>query len=200
MSELVRSWLPRAAALWVDMERGLYPWPGRAPRNADGSYRVVRKQILRDLGLSPDYRAQRERIWEHPAFLACLRKENWRRDTGIADAVAELQAVTGEGPLTRLDERLYELAMKDLDEDPEALSAKDKISLYLQTHRLRLEMEGKVSSVKEQGIGQLLAKLSRSEQITSTMVDRALELVGEYRELQDRKLAEAGIIEGTLEE
>ncbi len=161
---------------------------------------LVRKQILRDLGLSPDYRAQRQRIWEHPAFLACLRRENRRRDTGIADAVAELEAVTGEGPLTRLDERLYELAMRDLDEDPEALSAKDKISLYLQTHRLRLEMEGKASAVKEQGIGQLLARLSPSEQITSTMVDRALELVGEYRELQDRKPAEAGIIEGALDD
>jgi hypothetical protein len=50
------------------------------------------------------------------------------------------------------------------------LHPKDKISLYLQTHRLRLEMEGKVSSVKEQGIEQLLAKLSQNEQITSTMV------------------------------
>ena len=74
MGELVRSWLPAAASIWCDMERGLYRWPGRPPRNADGSYRVVRKQILRDLGLSPDYRAQRERIWEHPAFLALPRQ------------------------------------------------------------------------------------------------------------------------------
>lgn len=161
---------------------------------------MVRKQILKDLGLSPDYRAQRERIWEHPAFLACLQRENRRRDIGIAEAVTELEAVTGEGPLTRLDERLYELAMRDLDEDPEALSLKDKISLYLQPHRLRLEMEGQVSSVKEQGIEQLLARLSQSDQITSQMVDGAMQLVREYRELQDRKLAAAGIIEGTLED
>ena len=200
MGELVRSWLPRAAAIWCDMERGLYDWGGRPPRNGDGSYRVVRKQILRDLGLSPDYRAQRERIWEHPAFLECLAREKRRRDTGIADAVAELRSVTGEGPLTRLDERLYELAIRDLDEDPEALSVKDKISLYLQTHRLRLELEGKVASVKEQGVEQLLARLSQNNQITASMVDGAMQLVREYPELQDRRLAEAGIIEGALEE
>lgn len=200
MGELVRSWLPAAASIWCDMERGLYRWSGKVPLNADGSYRVVRKQILRDLGLSPDYRAQRERIWEHPAFLECLAKENRRRDIGIADAVAELEAVTGEGPLTRLDERLYELAMRGLDEDPEALSPKDKISLYLQTHRLRLEMEGKVASVKAQGIEQLLARLSQNQQITGAMVDGAMQLVREYRELQDRKLAAAGIIEGALED
>jgi hypothetical protein len=60
--------------------------------------------------------------------------------------------------------------------------------------------EGEVSSVKEQGIEQLLAKLSQNQQITGAMVDGAMQLVREYRELQDRQLAEAGIIEGVLAE
>jgi hypothetical protein len=62
VGELAHSWLPAAASIWCDMERGLYRWPGKVPKNADGSYRVVRKQILKDLSLSPDCRAQRERI------------------------------------------------------------------------------------------------------------------------------------------
>jgi hypothetical protein len=54
VGELVRSWLPAAAPIWCDMERGLYKWDGKPPLNADGCYRVVRKQILKGCGTVQD--------------------------------------------------------------------------------------------------------------------------------------------------
>lgn len=192
--------LRKAAALWVDMERGLYDWrPDRQPRHADGTPRVVKTRILTDLGFSKNYLPKSNTfIFGNPEFLAFLKEENSRRDYGIANAVAEIEAVSGEGPLTRLDERLYELAIRDLEEDPESLATKDKIALYLQTHRLRLEMEGKVESAKQQGIEHVIAKLAAGQQVTNQMVEHAMSLVREYRAMQDRKLAD--VLEGELDE
>src|SRR5512137_3519 len=126
MGEVTRSWFPKAAILWVDMERGLYKFPdGKQPRNGDGTYRVVKKQILADCGITQDYGQAGTKIWGNPQFLALVEKERSRRDIGIADAVAELEQVTG--PLTVMGEsiitKVAEIFSREPDkEDPTALS------------------------------------------------------------------------------
>ena len=66
--ESPRDWFQKAVLIWVDMERGLYEWGKKPPKNKDGSYRVVKSQILKDCGISRDYHDQKGRIWENPHF------------------------------------------------------------------------------------------------------------------------------------
>lgn len=192
MGEVSRSWLPKAAMLWVDMERGLYRWEGKQPRNGDGSYRVVKQQILKDCGITESYGQAGQKIWNNKVFLDLVEKERRRRDIGIADAVAELEEVTG--PLTQMGEsiiaKVADIFAREPDkEDPTALSPAEYVRLGREWFHEALEVEGKVSSEKQKGIETVLAQLYKGQQVTETMMQGALQLVKEYRELQDRKLA-----------
>jgi hypothetical protein len=204
MREVVRSWFPKAAMLWVDMERGLYDWGTmKPPRNADGSYRVVRARILKDCGLTVHYRDARPRIWRNPAFLTLLEKERARRDHGIADMVEEIEKLSG--PLLELREKMHEevaeVFRRSPDaEDPLALSPRDYVAQALAWSHYLDELVGRTKSQEQQGIEAVIGALATNNQVTSSMVDQALELVKEHRLLQDRRLEHAGVIDGVLDD
>jgi len=204
MGEVVRSWFPKAAMLWVDMERGLYDWgTKKPPRTGDGTYRVVRARILKDCGITVHYRDARPRIWRNPAFLTLLEKERARRDHGIADMVEELEKVSG--PLVELREKMHEEVAAVFRRTPDAdnpwsLSPRDYVAQALSWSRYLDELVGRTKSQEEQGIAALVGALAKNEQITSNMVDQALELVKEHRLLQDRRLEHAGVIDGVLDD
>jgi|SRR5665647_804567 len=204
MAEVERSWFPKAAMLWCDMERGLYDWgTKKSPRNKDGSYRVVKAQILKDCDITTEYRDARGRIWQNPTFLSLVTQENRRRDLGITDMVEEMEKVTG--PLIELRTKMQENVANvfqiapDAD-DPLALSPKDYVSQALGWSRYIDELTGRGESQKQQGIEAVMGALVQNSQITGNMVDQALELVKEHRKLQDAKLAHAGmLIDGEVE-
>lgn len=204
MSEVVRSWLPKAAMLWVDMDRGLYEWGTRkAPRNGDGSYRVVRAQVLKDCGITVHYRDARPPIWANPAFLALREKERALCDHGIAEVVEQIERVSG--PLLELREKMHEevaaVFRRAPDaEDLQALSPRDYVAQALAWSRYLDELVGRTKSQEQQGIAAVIGALTRNNQVTSDMVDQALELVKEHRLLQDRRLEHAGVIDGMLDD
>lgn len=200
MNEVIRSWFPKAAMLYVDMERGLYRFPdGKQPRHKDGRYRVVKQQILKDCGITESYGQAGTKIWNNPQFLALVEKERRRRDIGIADAVAELDEVTG--PLTEMGEtiiaRVADIFSREPDkDDPTALSPAEYVRLGREWFHEALEVEGKLGSEKQKGIEAVLSQLYKGQQVTDTMLQGAMQLVREYRELQDRKLADVVDIDG----
>jgi hypothetical protein len=186
--------------LYVDMERGLYKFPdGKQPRHRNGTYRVVKRQILKDCGITEEYGQAGAKIWNNPQFLALVEKERSRRDIGIADAVAELEQVTG--PLTAMGEdiikKVAEVFAREPDaEDPQALSPAQYVKLGREWFHEAMEVEGKVGAEKQKGIEAVMAQLYKGQQVTDTMLKGAMELVKEYRELQDRKLANVVDIDG----
>lgn len=188
-----RKWFSRAAQLWVDMERGIYNWgENKPPRHRDGSYRVVKAQILKDLGLTTDYHNAKERIWENPTFLECVKRECQRRDHGIVDVIHEIEAVSG--PISGIGNRIVELLQERLrDGNEEELSTKELLQYGPGWVKLGLELEGKLESQKEAGIEYVLGKVAQKDQVTNNMLDSALSLVKEYRMLQDRKLENMGL-------
>jgi hypothetical protein len=204
MAEVERSWFPKAAMIWCDMERGLYDWGTRKPpKNADGTLLVVKKQILKDCGITTNYGLASQRIWQNPVFLSLVDKENRRRDLGITSMVEEIEKVTG--PLIELRTKMQENVAAVFekapdDDDPEALSPKDYVSQALGWSRYIDELTGRGESQKQQGIEAVMGALVQRDQITGNMVDQALELVKEHRRLQDAKLVHAGMLrDGELE-
>jgi hypothetical protein len=197
--ELSRSWLPKAARIWADMERGLYDWGGKkAPRNGDGSLRVVKSRILADCGVTGQYSGAGKRIWGSPEFQAVLAEENRRRDLGIANAIGEIEAV--KGPLMKMGDEIIEkvadIFSREPDkDDPQALSPAEYVRLGREWFHEALEVEGKLESSKRQGIEEVLDKLSKGNQVTDKMLEGAMELVREYRQMQDLKLARVGAVE-----
>jgi hypothetical protein len=184
--------------LYVDMERGLYRHQGKQPRNGDGSYRVVKKLILRECGITEEYGQAAAKIWNNPQFTDLVEKERRRRDIGVADALDVLdQEVTG--PLTKMGEdiitKVADIFSREPDkEDPTALSPAEYVRLGREWFHEALEVEGKVGAEKQKGIETVMAQLYKGQQVTDTMLKGALELVREYRELQDRKMA--NVIDG----
>ena len=192
-----RPWLPRAAVIYVDMERGLYPWD-KQPFNGDGSYRVVRTQILTDCGVKSSYSGANKLIWSSEEFQRLLEQERLRRDSGIVDVVEKLEAVVG--PVTKMGEAILKEVQAIFDrpadsEDPTALSPAQYVSEARQWYKLGLEVEGKLDSTKQQGVADVISKLYQGNQITQQMLDSALELVREHRDLEDRKMRERGVID-----
>ena len=204
MANVVLSWFPKAAMLYVDMQRGLYDWGDKKPpRHNDGSYRVVKAQILKDCGIVPTRSKQRVDVWENPEFLKLVKREQDRRDHAMQDIVQEIEAI--KGPLMVMGDSIIEkvsdiFSREPDDDDPLALSPAQYVKLGREWFHEALEVEGKIGSAKQQGIESVLATLAQNNQVTSTMVDQALSLVREHRALQDRKMASAGVIEGTAEE
>ena len=191
-------WFKSAAIVQVDMERGLYDWGRKAPRNPDGTYRVVRKQILREVGVSPEAHDARKRIWENPSYEKLVRQERSRRDIGIRDMMAEVEKAVGPLHETRL---IIEKHLKDIfergpdSEDPDCLSPKDYVHESLALIRYIDETEGRFESVKVQGLETVLAAVGAN--VSQNMTDQALQLVKEYRALQDAKLA--NVIDGEVD-
>lgn len=204
MGEVVRSWFPKAAMLWCDMERGLYDWGAKnPPKNGDGSYRVVKAQIFKDCGITIHYSDARRRIWRSPAFLKLLDMERARRDHGIEDVVEQIEAVSG--PLMELRTKMHEKVAAVFERTPDAddpltLSPHEYVSQALGWSRYIDELVGRTKSQERQGIEAVISALAKNEQVTSRMTDQALALVREYRKMQDAKLAHAGFIDGVLDD
>lgn len=199
---MARDWLPKAAQIWADMERGLYDWPGKQPKNADGSPRVVKKQILRDCGQRGDYRDQNRLVWKHPDFLHALELENRRRDCAIDNVITEIEKVSG--PLVELRTKMQANVQKVFErppdaEDPEALSPKDYVSQALGWSRYIDELTGRTKSQEEQAIQSVVSSLVQRDKITADMMGDALSLIDKYRQQQDKQLQHAGFIDGELE-
>jgi hypothetical protein len=179
------------------MERGLYEWD-KQPLNSDGSYRVVKHQILKDCGVTGQYAGAAKRIWGSEEFRTALEKENRRRDIGVASAVAEIEAI--KGPLTLMGDKILDnvdevFSRKPDKEDPQALSPAEYVRLGREWFHEALEVEGKMSSVKQQSIAEVMEKLSDGNQVTQQMLDTAMDLLHEHRAMQDIKLAKVGTVE-----
>jgi len=203
MGESNRPWLAKAAVIYVDMKRGLYDWGDRkAPRHGDGSYRVLKKQVLEDCSISPQYGGGKQTalIWENPEFLSLVKNEERRRDNSMGDVIGEIEGI--KGPLTLMGEKIVSHVVEIFErppdkEDPLALSPAEYVRLGKEWFHEGLEVEGKLGSEKQKAIGQVLSILSQNQQITDKMVDQALTLVKEHRQLTDRLLEDA-VIEGEL--
>jgi hypothetical protein len=183
------------------MERGIYDWDavteGRRLRR--GSTTVSKNQILRDCKITTNYAKADQRIWKSEEFQKLLKQERARRDHAIVEAVQEIEAVSG--PIKGIGDKLITLIVKRLEEDPDELTTKELLQYGPQWVRLGFEVEGKLESQKAQGIEHVLSSLYQGNKVTSGMLDQALDLVREYRELQDRKLENAGmVIEGEGDE
>lgn len=197
--ELTRSWLPKAAMLWCDMERGLYDWGTRKiPRNGDGTPRVVKSRILVDCNITGNYAGAAHRIWNSPEFLGLLAKENELRETGIRNAVEEIEAV--KGPLMEMADTIIDKVRGVFDrepdkEDPQALSPAEYVRLGREWVHEAIEVEGKMESEKRHGIEEVLCKLSAENLVTGKMLEVAADLIAEHRAKQDMKLARVGVVE-----
>ena len=195
---IVRTWLPRAASIWCDMERGLYDWGKKTPMNSDGSYRVVKSQILKDCGVTSSYAGAAHRIWGSEEFIEALAKENHNRDLGISNAVAEIEAI--KGPLMQMSDNIVSEVKRIFDrpadkEDPLALSPAEYVRLGREWFHEAIEVEGKLESGKQQGIETVMEKLAQGNQVTSHMLDVAMDLLAEHRRMQDVKIAKVGKVE-----
>jgi len=146
--------------------------------------------------MNPDY-GKATLVWKSPAFLDLLARERNLRDMGIAEAVNELESV--KGPLRSLSNELWPKAeelmrrLPDKD-DPTALSPKEWVDTYFKLMGQAREVEGKVESVKVRGIAEIMSGLAQKDQITSGMLETAMELLREKRALDDQRLA--GVIDG----
>ena len=195
-----RKWFPKAAVIWVDMKRGLYDWPKQKKPKADGTYPVVKTQILKDLGLDVNYHNQKVRIWANPHFLRAVELEERRRDLGIANVVKEIEAI--HGPLHAVREDIQK-NMQDIfsrapdAEDPTALSPRDYVSQGMAVIRYIDETEGRTEAAKAGGIEHILSEMATTNRVNAEMVGAAFDILKTRRAEQDRML---GVIEGSAEE
>ena len=187
------------------MERGLYEWPGRTPKHNDGSYRVIKSQILKDCGQNPQYSNQNKLLWKNPEFLALLDAENKRRDCAIVGSIKEtIEAVSG--PLLDVQQHIHkhvlEVFMRPPDaEDPLALSPDQYVARGILWDKHLNELTGKVKSQEEQAIQSVVSSLVQRDKITADMMGDALGLIDKYRDQQDRQMQHAGlVIDGELDE
>jgi hypothetical protein len=117
--------------------------------------------------------------------------------------VEEIEKVSG--PLIELREKMHaEVAAvfrctPDAN-DPQALSPRDYVAQALARSRYLDELMGRTKSQEQQGIEAVIGALATNNQVTSSMVDQALELVKEHRLLQDRRLGYAGVIDGVFDD
>ncbi len=195
-----RKWFGKAAVIWVDMKRGLYDWPKARKPKADGTYPVVKTQILKDLDLDVNYHNQKVRIWANPYFLRAVELEERRRDLGIANVVKEIEAI--HGPLHKVREDIQK-NMQDIfsrppdAEDPQALSPRDYVSQGMSVIRYIDETEGRTEAAKAGGIEHIMSEMATTNRVNAEMVGAAFEILKTRRAEQDRML---GVIEGSAEE
>ncbi len=195
------NWFPQAASTYIDMERGLY-WTERGIKkkpNKDGTYPVVKRQILKDLGITVDYHDAKGRIWENPDFLKCLADERRRRDLGLACVTKEIEKVVGPLHETRAKviENVKTIFERPPDaEDPEALSPKDYVSSALQWIKYIDETEGRTESAKQQTLENIMADMAQANRVSTEMMGSAFELLKQYRDEQDKKLGM--LVEGEI--
>lgn len=196
-----RPWFPRAAMLWADQQRGIYPWPKPKKPKADGTYPVVKSQILKDLGITTDYHNQRQRIWENPFFLKALEVENRRRDLGIEKVTKEIEKVVG--PLHETRSKVIDNVKKVFErepdeEDPLALSPQQYVKEGREWIRYIDETEGRTESEKEQTIDHIMSDMARTNRVNAEMIGEAMGLLTSHRREQDERLSV--YIEGTAED
>lgn len=188
-----RDWFPKAACIFVDMERGIYPgWEKKKPK--DGKYPVIKKKILQDLDISTDYHDQKGRIWENPYFLKALELERRRRDTGLATVAKEMEKVVG--PLHETREKVISnvkgIFEKEPDaEDPLALSPKDYVAHALQWIRYIDETEGRTAAAKQAGIEHIMAEMATAKRMDSEMI---ADVVGLMKQFNDQTMMKVGMI------
>lgn len=202
MAGLTRAWLPEAATIWVDMERGIYPWEGKPPRHRDGRSRVVKGQIMKDLGIT-GYTGGQGKIWNSPQFLKCLEDEKRRRDLGLADVIGQMEVQTGPLHETRqkvIDNVKLIFERAPDSEDPTALSPQQYVKEGREWIRYIDEIEGRFEGQKQNTIESILAEQAQTNRISAEMMGGAMELLADYRRNQDRRLAAMGAIEGEAEE
>jgi hypothetical protein len=199
-----REWFARAASIYVDMERGIYDWGERKqPRHKDGSYRVLKGRILKDLGLAENYGLASERIWANPYFLEDLEAERRRRDFGLEKVVRELEVKTG--PLRETRDKVI-TTVRDIfertpdSEDPLALTPAQYVKEGREWIRYIDEVEGRFEGEKEATIESILAQQAGTNRITAQMMNTAMELLRSHRDDSERKLRSMGVIEGSAEE
>lgn len=183
------------------MERGLYEFAKPRKQRKDGTYPVVKTQILKDLDISVDYHDQKKRIWDNPYFLRAVEKERRRRDLGIANVVKEIEAI--HGPLHKVREdiqkNMAEVFSKPPDaDDPEALSPRDYVSQGMSVIRYIDETEGRTEAAKAAGIEGIMADMATTNRVNAEMMGAAMELLKKRREEQDKRLEMAGVIDGEL--
>lgn len=148
----------KMAVIYVDQERGTYDWGDKPqPRTKSGEFRVVKQQILRDLGLTKDYHDARNALWENPKFKQALGAERLRRDHGLIEVAQEMQ-LAGT-PVSGIGNRIVEMVSERLEADPDELSTKELLQYGPQWVRLGLELDGKVRGVQTQKIEMILQKV-----------------------------------------
>lgn len=195
------NWFASAASILVDMERGLY-WTEHGIKKKpgkDGIYPVVKRQILKDLGITTDYHDAKNRIWENPEFLQCVADERRRRDLGLMTVTKELEKVTG--PLHETREKVISNVKTIFErppdaEDPEALSPKDYVSSALQWIKYIDETEGRSEAKKQETLEAIMADMAATSRVSTEMMGDAMDLLKQYRDEQDKKLGM--LVEGEL--
>jgi hypothetical protein len=185
------------------MERETYDWKGkRKPyRDSEGHVMPMKSQILTDCGLSVKYPSARERIWEHPDFLALVAEERDRRDHGIVQAVSgpvgELEAAVQELTVWRHDIQSNVISIFEKGpnaDDPECLSPKEYVHEGLSYMRYIDEMTGRTKSQEQQGIDAVVSALAEQGKITSAIANHAMDVLSKIREKQDSELRRAGLL------
>jgi len=182
------AWFPEAAAIWVDMERGLYDWKGKTRGKAEDRY-VNRRQILRDLGMSDRY--GNEAVWRSKQFLDELDDERRRRDAGLNQAIEMVEREVG--PLRSLAQTAWPnvLAVFEREpdrDDPLALSPSQYVKEYREYLRLGLEVEGKLEANKQRGIELIASQMYAAGKLTGKMVDEVEDLMERFNAETEARL------------
>ena len=200
---MAEKWWKQAAVLWIDMERGVYPWEGKPPHNKDGSFRVIRTRILKDVGRAPQLADVARRVWNNPVFLDMLAAERRRRDCGINELVTQMEQVTGPLHETRqkVIENVKDIFARQPDaEDPLALSPSQYVKEGREWIRYIDEIEGRFEGQKAETIETILLQQSQTNRINADMMNSALELLKDHRRQQDDRFAMMGVLDSTAEE
>jgi hypothetical protein len=121
----------------VDMERGVYPWPdGRKPFRQDGTPIVVKAEICRAAGYNGDSNQRNQEKWfNDPFYLQQVALERARRDVNLQQIMAAEENL----PLA-IAKGLYELAIRRILTDPEAVSVSEAIAIATPLHKYGLEL------------------------------------------------------------
>jgi hypothetical protein len=200
---MAEKWWKQAAVLWIDMERGVYPWEGKPPRHKDGSFRVIRTRILKDVGRAPQLADVARRVWNNSTFLGMLDAERRRRDCGINELVTQMEQVTGPLHETRqkVIENVKDIFARQPDaEDPLALSPQQYVKEGREWIRYIDEIEGRFEGQKAETIETILLQQSQTNRINADMMNSALELLKDHRRQQDDRFAMMGVLDSTAEE